>query len=458
MRKSVVLAVLLAGVLGGSVGAANPFSDVSSSDWAYQAVSELSDEGIVDGYPDGTFRGQKNVTRYELAQIVARLMAKEDEYSTSQRAIIEKLAYALADELDTMGVRGSTLESRIGNVLWSGDARMRMMQGYDREGKKDSAFDGRMRIRAHAEVNDSTYVEGRLRTDIDFMHTGEDDNSTDTYMDNLYVQHTFGDSTSLKLGKFDKFSGQTGLFYDGQVRGLEASYTANDNLQLTAGYGRFQDWGNVDVTYGCISGDNGSIAYNVEYYQGNGHYTANSVLGSEAVDVINNIFLEPYGENLDGDKARNINDMARIWGAGLTLRADEDFAAFGDFHQNVGSDMKKIFGRKPFIWTAGLTYGHTDLEEPGSSRLSAQYVSAEAGTYFEGTTLDTSDILDKTITPWALLNPDIMTGKINFWLTKGDIVLTKNVNLHGEYAFHIDAEDAESKPNNLASVSLQYTF
>ena len=92
MRKSVVLAVLLAGVLGGSVGAANPFSDVSSSDWAYQAVADLSDEGIVDGYPDGTFRGQKNVTRYELAQIVARLMAKEDEYSTSQRAIIEKLA------------------------------------------------------------------------------------------------------------------------------------------------------------------------------------------------------------------------------------------------------------------------------------------------------------------------------------------------------------------------------
>lgn len=235
MRKSVVLAVLLAGVLGGSVGAANPFSDVSSSDWAYQAVADLSDEGIVDGYPDGTFRGQKNVTRYELAQITARLMAKEDEYTTSQRVVIEKLAYALADELDNMGVRVSNLESRVGNVIWSGDARMRMMQGYDRDGKKDSAFDGRMRIRAHAEVNDSTYVEGRLRTDMDFMHTGEEDNSTDTYMDNLYVQHTFGDSTRLKLGKFDEFSGQTGLFYDGQVRGLEASYTVNDNLQFTAG-------------------------------------------------------------------------------------------------------------------------------------------------------------------------------------------------------------------------------
>lgn len=341
MRKSVVLAVLLAGVLGGSVGAANPFSDVSSSDWAYQAVADLSDEGIVDGYPDGTFRGQKNVTRYELAQIVARLMAKEDEYSTSQRAIIEKLAYAFADELDGMGVRVSNLESRIGNVLWSGDARMRMVQGYDGDGKKDSAFDGRMRIRAHAEVNDSTYVEGRLRTDMDFMHTGEEDNGMDTYMDNLYVQHTFGDSTRLKLGKFDEFSGQTGLFYDGQVQGLEGSYTVNDNLQFTAGYGRFDDWGNVDVTYGRISGDNGSIAYNVEYYQGNGHYTANSVLGSDAVNFINNILLELYGAELDGDEARNINDMARIWGAGLTLRADEDFSVFGDYHQNIGSDMKK---------------------------------------------------------------------------------------------------------------------
>lgn len=75
------------------------------------------------------------MTRYELAQIVARLMAKEDEYSTSQRAIIEKLACALADELDNMGVRVSTLESRIGNVRWSGDARMRMVQGYDWERK-----------------------------------------------------------------------------------------------------------------------------------------------------------------------------------------------------------------------------------------------------------------------------------------------------------------------------------
>lgn len=126
-------------------------------------------------------------------------------------------------------------------------------------------------------------------------------------------------------------------------------------------------------------------------------------------------------------------------------------------------------------WTAGFPWGHTDLNKPGISRFSTQYVSAEDGSYIAGTTLDVSDVLDRSA-GLGSINPDFLgitddgylivepmllgtsTEKLTFWLTKGDIVLTKNVNLHGEYAFHIDAEDAESKPNNLASVSLQYTF
>lgn len=110
-------------------------------------------------------------------------------------------------------------------------------------------------------------------------------------------------------------------------------------------------------------------------------------------------------------------------------------------------------------WTAGFPWGHTDLNKPGISRFSTQYVSAEDGSYIAGTTLDVSDVLDKSV-GLESISPDFLgiTEKLTFWLAKGDVVLTKNVNLHGEYAFHIDAEDAESKPNNLASVSLQYTF
>ena len=77
MKKILAIAAVAALTAGVSAYAANPFSDVSTSDWAYQAVSQLSDQGIVEGYPDGTFRGQRNITRYELAQIIARLMANE---------------------------------------------------------------------------------------------------------------------------------------------------------------------------------------------------------------------------------------------------------------------------------------------------------------------------------------------------------------------------------------------
>ena len=56
-RRTLVAAAVAALAAGVSAYAANLFSDVSTSDWAYQAVSQLSDQGIVEGYPDGTFRG-----------------------------------------------------------------------------------------------------------------------------------------------------------------------------------------------------------------------------------------------------------------------------------------------------------------------------------------------------------------------------------------------------------------
>ena len=130
MKKILAIAAVAALTAGVSAYAANPFSDVSTSDWAYQAVSQLSDQGIVEGYPDGTFRGQRNITRYELAQIIARLMANEDQFNAEQRATIDKLAGEYADELDNLGVRVSNLEAKVGNISWSGDARMKWNETY----------------------------------------------------------------------------------------------------------------------------------------------------------------------------------------------------------------------------------------------------------------------------------------------------------------------------------------
>ncbi|MDY4877409.1 MAG: S-layer homology domain-containing protein, partial [Dialister sp.] len=86
MKKILALAAVAALTAGVSAYAANPFSDVTPDDWAFQAVSDLSAQGVVEGYPDGSFKGERNMTRYELAQIIARLMAKEDQLNAEQQA------------------------------------------------------------------------------------------------------------------------------------------------------------------------------------------------------------------------------------------------------------------------------------------------------------------------------------------------------------------------------------
>ena len=72
--------------------AANPFSDVTPDSWHTKAVSQLANAGIVNGYPDGTFKGQNNITRYEMVQMVAKAMANQDRANAEQQAMINRLA------------------------------------------------------------------------------------------------------------------------------------------------------------------------------------------------------------------------------------------------------------------------------------------------------------------------------------------------------------------------------
>ena len=76
MKKSLVFAMAMALGVSATAFAANPFSDVPAGHWAYAAVAKLAAAGIVDGYPDGTYKGDRTMTRYEMAQIVAKALAK----------------------------------------------------------------------------------------------------------------------------------------------------------------------------------------------------------------------------------------------------------------------------------------------------------------------------------------------------------------------------------------------
>ena len=83
------LTTLLNGVAGTNMKADRTtlFPDVPSNHWAYEAVSDLSRRGLVEGYPDGTFGGDRMLTRYEFAQIVYR--AIQDGVTVNNRLVTE---------------------------------------------------------------------------------------------------------------------------------------------------------------------------------------------------------------------------------------------------------------------------------------------------------------------------------------------------------------------------------
>lgn len=256
-----------------TASAANPFTDVSADDWAYQAVASLSDEGVIDGYPDGTFRGDKHVTRYEIAQIVARLMAKEDTLNASQKETLAKLSSQYANELKDLGVRIAELEKKRGATDLITELRVQSIDRYDNVFKgnvqKHNEISTRVRLNTITPVNDRVHLYGQLETILDMngkesydvnridpkdktqtkIRNGYGDG--DFHLNRLWTTYHFGpkqDTSKLPfgpsknligIGQFPVKMGVTGYTYDGEVKGVFASF--GDYLKggrLTLAFGR----------------------------------------------------------------------------------------------------------------------------------------------------------------------------------------------------------------------------
>ena len=404
MKKILALAAVAALTAGVSAYAANPFSDVTADDWAYQAVSDLSAQGVVEGYPDGTFKGERNMTRYELAQIVARLMAKEDQLNAEQQATLDKLAGEYADELANLGVRVSNLEKKVGNISWAGDAKM-MYTNNAEKGVKDT-YKGRIRLNVKGQVNDATYVQGRIVTNMWFKDAKPDDGDGNTTMDRLFVNHSFGDKTSVVLGRQD-LTVFSGLEYDDAFDGAKLAYN-DGKFDAYAGFGQLNagKFDTEDAAFGGLGYDFGAAKLNAAYFNFAG---------------------------LD----KNTYKFDSIWGANLVVPVD-NFSVFGEYWDSNADKNDNAY-------QAGIGYSTLDASKPGTFALNVAYNKVGAKAYLGGTTYDANDFFD------------IVADKdLKFWNVFGDVTLQKNVTLHGEYAW--DIKNAKDCDDNAWTVSLNYAF
>ena len=435
MKKILALAAVAALTAGVSAYAANPFSDVSTDDWAYQAVSDLSDQGVVEGYPDGTFKGERNMTRYELAQIIARLMAKEDQLNAQQQATLDKLAGEYADELANLGVRVSNLEKKVGNLSWSGDARMQYQHNLDGAKEHKDTWNGRMRINVQGQVNDQVTVNGRLVTEADFKGDNDDIDDGNTYMDRINAKWTPNDATYVTIGRQGVALDQTGTFWDedGVFDGVVAGWD-NGKIGVEAGYGRFKSAENELELW------KDSASTEAWYGKLTGHI-------ADTADVSAFYLKNTQGINGDLDDAENPEKIkganASAWGAGATVGLGAGFTLDGDF---VQTKLSKGNGHAN-LWTAGLTYGEVDTDKVGSWSLGAHYVKANSGSMLLGNTaLDMGDQLSFS-----------NEADVHFWVAKAGVAVQKNVELDAYYNFAAKANEGED-PDDTWGVELNYAF
>jgi hypothetical protein len=359
---SAITAALVVGAASTTFAAANPFSDVPADSWAYDAVSTLAADGVIDGYPDGTYQGQNTMTRYEMAQIVARAMAKTD-LEKADKALVDKLAAEFAEELDNLGVRVADLEKKSDNVKWGGELRYRY---YDIN--RDSSLGDEthnkvlFRLEPKAYIGDSGWT-ANARLDYE-MNLSSDENNDGVLVDRAWVEGPLFGAT-VQAGRVPVFTAQ-GLMFDDRISGGTIAF-GSDEFKTTLAAGRY----NKD--HDDVTGTESVRDITAEYYGVQFDYTPNDNLalnaGYTALNGIDANYADSY--KTMARPAYDGND-ASIWYVGGKYAFDKNVAFVGEYAQNTDADDEDQ------AWTAELQYKGANVADPGSWGMYAGYRQIEA--------------------------------------------------------------------------------
>ena len=363
MKKSLVLAMAMALGVTASAYAANPFSDVPAGHWAYDAVNKLAAAGVVDGYPDGTYGGDKLMTRYEMAQIVAKAMAKG--------ANVDKLAAEFADELDSLGVRVANLEKKADNVKITGQVRASYK---DVDGDSNgNSMQLRNRLWVTGQVNEDWTYTGMFQNTQDFSNSTGDD---EIVLNRAYVNGRVG-GLDVQAGRWDEVT-FTGNVLDSYIDGVKVSY--GDKVQVFGLVGKGADGADLDPDYG----------HDAKTYLLDSEdrlYVVGVTADMGAVDAYAAYFETDSSYKLAAD-ADNMDK--EIWNVGVSYNFAPDFVLAAEYMRG----NEDYFDTDKDGWYADLAWKGASADEPGSYGLHVGYFDQSANAYLTPTTDGFADIFD----------------------------------------------------------------
>ena len=453
MKTKVVAALAATMAVGATCAfAANPFVDVPSDSWAYKSVVELADAGIIQGVDGQYFQGNRNITRYEAAEMVAKAMAHMDKASVEQRALINKLADEYADELNNLGVRVSALENSVGNVKLTGDARIRYR--YQSEGDKfkdangnekvvnnkrtnDNSWDYRVRIRANAQVNDRTKVTYGITTGVrSFADNGPASSENNVTTDLANVDYNFGGNNwDLLVGRYEYDMGNGhgyGFLYGDTFDGAQLQYH-NDKFAATAGYGKFKE--------SLMAGDKDYDGVKTGYGELDGFFGGGRVAGS-AVGVYYNDYTVAGGSHRTAKDEFSFDDS---WGAYASVNFGK-WNALANYEKYNSTDSKD---NDPEVWVGRLTYGAANFATPKSWDAWVEYLNAD-----DGFADDDGTFMGSTYS-WR---DDSLLNNVKSWGVGVDYTFAKNAQFQVTQSFATSAKKGDADPGEETRAQFVFVF
>ena len=416
MKKSLVLAMAMALGVTASAYAANPFSDVPAGHWAYDSINKLAAAGVIEGYGDSTFGGDKLMTRYEMAQIVAKAMAKG--------ANVDKLAAEFADELDNLGVRVANLEKKADNVKITGNIRYSYAE-------KDGDIDGfsnklRSRIWVKGQVNDDWSYTGMLENNQDFTNNAGDE---DTKFQRAYVDGKIG-GVAVEAGRLP-LNLVAGNLYDTRADGIVASY--GKDVKVTGFYAKPTNQGKVladtpkidkiEVEYDNVYGAKVDAKFGV-------------VTATAGYTVFQDAALNGY--EYDKDKAELVEsvdlDDNKIWNVGVAF----DVAKNLNLSANYMKSSEKYVTDDDDAIVVGLSYAGAKAAKAGSFGIYANYYDQARSTVVAHT-----------------MNGEYGTHGFKGYMVGANYTFAKNIVGAVEY---YDLEDKWNSSNDLKTLWSQLVF
>lgn len=374
--SAAVAMALVAGISGTALAAEGSLADVPKDHWSYQAVDQLVKDGIIEGMSDGTYAGDRAISRYEMAVIVARATEKMEAANIADRALIEKMQAEYNSELKTLAADVQDLKNEVGKVKFNGMFRAT----YDHDNGRNtddvvSRDNDRFYLDLHGEykVNDNWTAKFQSETNHKYSdkHSKHDGGDTGV-IQRIWADGYFPNSGAwVSIGRTWRGLGFTNILQGGETDGVQAGIPIKGTGLTASAFYMAPSWeGNGQSYYGVATW--GSIGHAVDINlayekaklsKGEKH----NYKGKELVYNDDNSVTWKDGGN---DTVAYDNAFA----VGAKWKIVKNLSLTGDYIQSNADENNKA-------QEALLEYKGTDLNDKGSFGMYARYfkIGSNAG-------------------------------------------------------------------------------